>query len=334
MIVDLPKFLNQEQSSWKRLEATLDTLERQPDRRMTLLELTDFHELYQRASADLMKIATFSSEPELRAYLESLVARAYGEIHETRRRGGRLRPLHWFTQTFPRTFRRHIGAFWLSVALTIAGVVFGATALRFDPGAKDVIVPFQALKESPSERVHREESAAPDRLAGQKSTFAAELMTHNTQVALFTMALGLTWGIGTAVSLFYNGIILGAVGFDYIQAGQTRFLMGWLLPHGAVEIPSILLAGQAGLLLAGALIGWGSRETRRQRLRRISGSVVTLCGGAGVLLIWAGCVEAFLSQYHEPVIPYSLKIVFGVTELIALSLFLSRSGSGVEDDAR
>lgn len=331
MIIDLAKFLTQERDGWKRLEAALDTIERQPDRRMTLAELTEFHELYQRTSADLMKVATSTSEPELRAYLESLVARAYGEIHETRRRGGRLHPLHWFTHTFPRTFRDHIGAFWLSLALTFAGALFGAAALHFDPEAKDVIVPFQGLKENPVERVRREESAAHDRLAGQKSTFAAELMTHNAQVAFLTMALGLTWGVGTAVSLFYNGVILGAVGFDYIQAGQIRFLLGWLLPHGAIEIPSILLAGQAGLLLASALIGWGSRATRRQRLREVSSSVVTLSLGAGVFLIWAGCVEAFLSQYHEPVIPYGLKIGFGATELIALWLFLARSGSGAAD---
>ncbi len=331
MIIDLPKFLKQEREGWKRLEAILDSLERQPDRRMALPELTEFHDLYQRTSADLMKIATSSSEPELRAYLENLVARAYGEIHETRRGGGRFRPLHWFTHTFPRTFRRHVNAFWLSLALTLVGVAFGAAALHFDPEAKDVIVPFQGLKESPAERVHREETAAHDRLAGQKSTFAAELMTHNTQVALFTMALGLTWGIGTAVSLFYNGVILGAVGLEYIQAGQVRFLLGWLLPHGVIEIPAILVAGQAGLMLAGALIGWGSRATRRQRLRQISGSLVTLSLGFAVMLVWAGGVEAFLSQYHEPVIPYSLKILFGITELIALTLFLSRSGTGAED---
>ncbi len=331
MIIDLPKFLNQEKDGWKRLESTLDLLERQPLRRLTLPELTEFHELYQRASADLMKLAASTSEPDLRAYLENLVARAYGEIHETRRGNRRLRPFHWFTHTFPRTFRRHITAFWLALGLTLVGVAFGAAALQFDPEAKDVIVPFQALNESPKDRVHREETAARDRLAREKSTFAAELMTHNTQVAVFTMALGLTWGIGTAVSLFYNGVILGAVGLDYIRAGQTRFLLGWLLPHGVVEIPAILLAGQAGLLLAGALIGWGSRATRRQRLRQISAALVTLSCGAGVLLIWAGSVEAFLSQYHEPVIPYALKILFGVAELIALTLFLARSGAGAAD---
>ena len=43
------------------------------------------------------------------------------------------------------------------------------------------------------------------------------------------------------------------------------------------------------------------------------------------MLVWAGFVEAFLSQYHEPVIPYSVKIAFGCVELAVLVWFL-RSG--------
>ena len=47
-----------------------------------------------------------------------------------------------------------------------------------------------------------------------------------------------------------------------------------------------------------------------------------------MLLVWAGFIEAFLSQYHEPVIPYAAKIAFGAVELILLSLFLAKSGTG------
>jgi len=93
------------------------------------------------------------------------------------------------------------------------------------------------------------------------------LMTHNTRVSLFTFAMGFTWGIGTVVLLFYNGIILGATSLDFIQAGQSTFLLGWLLPHGAIEIPAIIVAGQAGFILAGALIGWGRRFSLKKRLR-------------------------------------------------------------------
>jgi uncharacterized membrane protein SpoIIM required for sporulation len=111
-------------------------------------------------------------------------------------------------------------------------------------------------------------------------------------------------------------------------------LLGWLLPHGAIEIPAILLGGQAGFLLASALIGWGSRNTRRQRLREIAPDLTTIIFGAGVLLIWAGIVESFLSQYHQPVIPYALKIAFGAAELVALTLFLARSGAASEKRAK
>jgi uncharacterized membrane protein SpoIIM required for sporulation len=326
MIIDLARFAAVERPHWLALESTLDKISKDPEHRLDLDALLKFHQLYERASADLAKIETFASEPALRRYLEDLVARAYGEIHETREKQHRLNPWRWFTQTFPQAFRRRIGPFWLSLAVTIVGCVFGGVVVRLDPDAKQVLLPFQHLQDSPAERVRREESAKKDRLAGQKSTFAAELMTHNTQVAIVTMALGVTWGFGTAVSLFYNGVILGAVSVDYVTGGQAVFLLGWLLPHGAVEIPSILLGGQAGFLLASALIGWGSRKSRRARLREVSRDLVTIIFGAGLLLIWAGIVESFFSQYHQPVIPYALKIAFGGTELIALTLFLARSG--------
>ena len=172
----------------------------------------------------------------------------------------------------------------------------------------------------------QEEGAKEDRLQGVKVTFAAELMTHNAQVAIAAMGLGLTFGVGTLISLFYNGVILGAVTTDYIVGHQAVFLAGWLLPHGSVEIPAILLGGQAGLVLASALIGWGNRTPRVERLRAVAADLVAIVVGAGILLIWAGTVESFVSQYHQPVIPYALKIAFGLCELAALSFFLGWAG--------
>jgi uncharacterized membrane protein SpoIIM required for sporulation len=327
MILDLARFVETERPYWTALEKTLDWIASDPTRTMTIEDLESFHILYQRASADLAKVATLASEGELRRYLEWLVSRAYAEVHESRGRR-RFRPWRWFTAEFPRTFRRHVRAFQLSVALTLAGVAFGAFALRIDSEAKSVIMPFEGLEVSPSERVAKEKQEMGQRLAGKKGRFSADLMTHNTQVALTAIALGMTFGFGTLVLLFYNGVILGAVAFDYIHGGETIFLMGWLLPHGVIEIPAILIGGQTGLVIAHALIGWGSRISRADRLRAISRDVVTLAGGTALMLVWAGIVESFLSQYHEPVIPYGAKIAFGLVEAALLTLFLSRAGAG------
>lgn len=327
MIIDLEKFISGERPHWTALERLLDRLERDPGAPLALDELKRFHYLYERTSADLARITTFASEPETRRYLESLVARAYAEIHETRQRPHRLAPVHWFFNTFPQTFRRHLNAFWLSVGITILGTLFGGLAVAFDPDAKSVIMPFSHLQGDPRERVAREEKAAEDRLSGVKGTFSTYLMTHNTKVSIFTLALGVTWGVGTILMLFYNGVILGAVAVDYLAAGEGKFLAGWLLPHGSFEIPAILIAGQAGLVLGGALIGWGKRAPLNARLRQVTPDLMTLIFGVGVLLVWAGFVEAFLSQYHEPVIPYWSKIAFGTAELALLTLFLARAGA-------
>ncbi len=327
MIIDLQKFIANGRPYWAELEQMLDHIEAEPDEDLTLERAQRFHQLYERTAADLAKITTFSSEPETRRFLENLVARAYGEIHETRDKRRRIFPLQWFFQTWPQTFRRHIRAFYLSLAITIVGCAFGGLALIFDPDSKPVLMPFSHLIGDPAKRVADEEAQTDNQLDGHKTTFSAQLMTHNTKVSIFTMSLGMTWGVGTIVMLFYNGVILGAVAADYIQAGQTKFLLGWLMPHGVIEIPAILIAGQAGLLLAFAIIGRGSRAPLRTRLREISNDLATLIIGVGLMLVWAGFVEAFLSQYHEPVIPYAVKIVFGVVELVLLILFLAKSGS-------
>jgi uncharacterized membrane protein SpoIIM required for sporulation len=298
-----------------------------------------FHYLYERTAADLARLHTFASEPEIHRFLENLVARAYSEVHETRAQPHRLRPWRWLTVDFPRTFRRHAGAFWLAVAITLAGTAFGGFALALDPDAKPVLLPYSHLQMDPRERVAREEKAKTDRLKGGKAEFSAFLMTHNTQVSLLTMALGMTWAVGTIIMLFYNGIILGAVAVDYIRTGETPFLVGWLLPHGSFEIPAILIAGQAGLILGRAMIGRGTRQSFAERLRAVSGDLTTLIGGVALMLVWAGFVESFFSQYHQPVIPYAVKICFGAVELTLLSLFLWKSGSapdptpGPEDEA-
>jgi len=327
MIIDLERFVVQERPQWQRLERLLKQYEDGRARQPTLDELKEFHYLYERASAGLARINTFSSERELREYLEHLVARAYTEIHTTREKPHRFAPLHWFFNTLPQTFRRQVRAFWLATALMLAGAVFGGVLVVIDPEAKEVVLPFAHLLGDPKDRVAMEEAAGQiDQMAGAKSTFAAQLMQNNIRVSILAMALGMTFGVGTLIVLFYNGVVLGAVVVDYVAAGQTVFLLGWLLPHGAIEIPAILFGAQAGLVLARALIGRGDRDPLRVRMRKIGNDVMTLMFGVALMLIWAGVIEAFFSQYHAPVLPYSVKIAFGTVELVLLTFFLTRCG--------
>jgi len=333
VIIDLPRFLIEERKYWSELEKQLDHVEREPALRLTLEEVQRFHYLYQRACADLVKIQTSAYEPGVCRYLESLVARAYSEIYETRKtQPGRKIQVLAVVGAFPRAFRRHLGAFGLAALLTGAGVVFAASALYLDEEAKAVLMPFPQLTGSPKERVRQEEEGKEsDRLAGNQASFSAFLMTHNIKVSVFALSLGVTAGIGTGILVFYNGAILGAVAADYILAGEGVFLMGWLLPHGVIEIPAALIAAQAGFVLAGAWLSGNRRKSLVGRLREVSPDLVILIFGAAALLVWAGIVEAFFSQYHEPRLPYWVKIAFGCVEMMLLAFYLFVVGGSEED---
>lgn len=325
MIIDLDKFQRQERPYWEELSQRLTRLETSKAGMFSLDDAKRLHYLHERASADLGKISTFAAEPELRQSLEALVARAYSSIHARREKRGPS-PLVWIFHAFPQAFRRRWQAFALSCGVTLLGCFFGALALRLDPEAKPILLPFPHLAGDPSVRVAEEEKPQGERREGEKATFSAFLMQNNIAVSARALALGMTFGIGTLILLFYNGVILGAVAFDYVRAGETEFLLGWLLPHGATEIPAILLAGQAGFVLAHALIGRRSRQRLGERIRAASGDVMTLFFGLSLLLIWAGFVESYLSQNHEPRILYSTKIAIGCIELVALGLYLGFAG--------
>ncbi|WP_309385132.1 stage II sporulation protein M [Cerasicoccus frondis] len=326
MIIDLKRFIQTRQSEWAECERILERLEANTKRRLGLDEARRFHYLLERVAADLNQINTASADPATRAYLESLLSRGYSEVQETQRLPVLRKMCNWLLITFPQTVRRHFGALKLVMAAFFAGFLFGALALMLDPDSKPVIISFDHLRGSPTERVAEEEASRGNNMSSGKTTFSAFLMTHNIKVAIFTLALGMTLGVGTIINLFYNGVGLGAVAMDYILAGETKFLCGWLLPHGSIEIPAILLAGQAGLVLGQALLFRDGDKGVVLRLREVRSDLLTLMGGVAVMLVWAGVVEAFFSQYHEPVIPYSVKIGIGVVELVGLIAFLTYAG--------
>lgn len=333
MIIDLQRFLREERPHWTELENILDKLEQDASLEPDLVAARRLHYLYERASTDLSKVLTFASEPDLTRYLEGLVSRAYGHIHEVRGRPHRFAPRVWLFVTLPKTFRRHGWAFALSCAITLAGMALGGGALAFDPGAKAVLLPFPHLQMDPRERVRIEEKPREyDARADTKAQATAFYIRNNVSVSIRAMAFGISWGIGTILVLFMNGVILGAVAVDYFLAGEGTFLVAWLLPHGAFEIPAILIAGQAGLVLGRAMIGWGSRISIRGRLREVAPDLVTLIFGVALMLVWAALIEAWFSQYHEPVVPYWLKITFGAVELALLSLFYGMSGRWAKDE--
>jgi uncharacterized membrane protein SpoIIM required for sporulation len=324
VILDLERFQVQARPRWSSLESLLGVLESRPDRRLSTAETEQLQELYAQVAADLNRVTHGALAPELRQYLERLVARAYSDLYYAPPTRSEIwRPRRWlriFT-AFPETFRRQSRYFALAVVITVLGCALGALAVRYDPASVDVLLPADYLR-NPGQRVHEEElgqgPAQHLHSAQIEAAFSAHLIRHNIQVAMLAAALGVTFGIGTALLLFENGVLLGAVAARYTQQGFGLFLTAWLLPHGAFEIPSILIAGQAGFYLARLLLRRREDRNPRESMREW----LVLIAGLAMMLVWAGMMEAFFSQHHAPVLPYGFKVAVGAAELVLLTIYL------------
>jgi uncharacterized membrane protein SpoIIM required for sporulation len=326
MILDLERFQAQAQPRWRDLELLLASLEARPDRRLNSVEAEQLQELYARAAADLNRVTHGTLAHELRQYLERLVARAYAELYYAPPvRSEIWQPLRWlriFT-AFPEAFRRQSRYFALAVFITLLGCTLGGLAVRYDPPSVAVLLSADYLR-NPGQRVQEEEHGHEGHLHSTQTeaAFSAQLIRHNIEVTLLTAALGVTFGIGTALLLFENGVLLGAVAVHYTQQGFGLFMSAWLLPHGVFEIPSILIAGQAGFYLARLLL----RRREDRNLRQSIGEWLILVAGLALMLVWAGLMEAFFSQHHAPVLPYEFKVAVGAAELVLLTIYLLMIG--------
>lgn len=322
MILDLERFQAQARPRWAALESLLTVLEGRPDRRLKPVESEQLQELYAQAATDLNRVTHGALAPELRQYLERLVARAYAELYYAPPTRAEIwQPRQWlkiFT-LFPEAFRRQSRYFVLAVVITVLGCAMGGLAVRYDPASVEVLLPADYLR-NPGQRVQQEEQGKSRHLnsAQIEAAFSAELIKHNIEVALLAAALGVTFGIGTALLLFENGVLLGAVAVRYTQQGFGLFVTAWLLPHGAFEIPSILIAGQAGFYLARLLL----RRREDRDVGEYMREWLMLIAGLVMMLVCAGVMEAFFSQHHAPQLPYGFKVAVGAAELALLTIYL------------
>jgi len=105
----------------------------------------------------------------------------------------------------------------------------------------------------------------------------------------------------------------------------------FLAPHGALELPAILIGGGAGLILGAALLFPG--DLRRRDALALRGRVaVQLVVGCVPILVVAGIIEAFLSPAPPRMMPLGLKFITGAALFILLLAYLLRGGSGQEKE--
>lgn len=307
-------FVRARRPGWERLEALAARAE---SGRLPLVEVRELDRLYRRAAGDLAFARGAFPGSDAEVHLAQVTARAYGALY--RPRGDRLaRALRVLADDAPAAFRRHLRALALAAALLLGAAAAGALAVTLDAGAAALLVPEPVRDAVAARRMWTEHllDAAPG--------VAGSALTHNNvTVASLAFALGLTGGIGTALLLVANGLLLGAVLAHAAQGGMAGPLLAFVAAHGPAELAALLLAAQAGFVLAAAVVDPGEWP-RAAAISAAGREAAPLLAVVVPVLATVGLVESAISP--SPHFPPLAKAALGLALAAALFAFLGRRG--------
>ncbi|MEA2560996.1 MAG: hypothetical protein QOH06_2500 [Acidobacteriota bacterium] len=321
--MDIDRFVEERKDRWRRLEEVLGRAENSTEQELGPEGMRELLRLYRLASSDLNQARSLTADPELLERLNALAGRGYRFIYRSRRQGGTLGRLRRFLGVeIPKAYRQEAWSVATAAAALLLGALFGVLAVLARPSAAEELIDPMFFSQSPRERVEQIEKQE-ERIStlDDAALFGAQLYTHNIKVSFLAFSLAALTLVGGTWILFTNGILLGAIATTYLLDGVSLFFFAWVGPHGALELPSIVFAGAAGLV-AGRALFFPGELSRPAALRRAMPQVWRMMVGVMLFLVVAGLIEGSFSQFSAKTVPYSLKIAVALVLLVALMAYL------------
>jgi uncharacterized membrane protein SpoIIM required for sporulation len=287
------QWLSKRRPYWERLSKLLEQAESGGLRQLTRAELRETALLYRQVASDL---STLRHDRTARAYSEhvnQLLARAHHIIYSSRRTSF-LHLLRFLRDDYPAIVQRQMRYVLLSLAILLAGGLLGSVLTLARPQFMRTF-----LGPGMVATIERHEMWTHS-IVGLAPAASSFIMTHNLSVCFFAFASGMVFGIGPVWSMFYNGLLLGVIGVACGQHGMSLDLWSFVAAHGSLELPSIVLAGAAGLRLGRGVVFPGLYRWR-DAIATAGAEATQLVAGIIPLLVIAGTLEGFLSPSAAPV---------------------------------
>jgi uncharacterized membrane protein SpoIIM required for sporulation len=311
-------WMDYRKDNWNRLDTLLRQVEQSSVKNLSVAELRELGLLYRQAAADLSTVRADRSSRTLEQYLNRLVGRAHNFVYSGKRIS-LISLWNFMAYGYPRLLRRLSGYIYLATAITIITAIFGVLLTLVRPD-------FAAIFVGPAMMdTIRQHKMWTESILTIKPQAASGIMTNNIMVCFITFAGGATGGLLTLYSLYNNGVLLGVIATLCAQHHMSLSLWSFIASHGALELPSIMFAGAAGLRLGAGILFPGMLR-RRESIAIAGTEAVQLVAGTIPLLVVAGTLEGFLSPTHAPV---ALKFAVGAFLFIALLWWLGEGGRKV-----
>jgi uncharacterized membrane protein SpoIIM required for sporulation len=323
-LVNATRFRQAHESDWQRLEQIVTRIEKRSLRVLDDEDLLALPGLYRTTLSSLSVARDTSLDRALVTYLERLCTRAYFQIY-----GVQTPAWRQITSFFIRGWPDAVRNLWRETLFCVA-LTFGAALLAFllvsgDPSWFYSIIPGGLAEgRDPTASAAFLRSTLYSKEKDWLGVFATFLFAHNSQIAIFSFALGFAFAVPTVLLILYNGLMLGALFAVFSTKGLTLNLLGWLMIHGTTEIFAICISGAAGIRI-GLAIAFPGTLSRTDSAVRAGRTSATAMIGCVLMLAVAGLLEGVGRQTINS---DSLRMLIGAAVLMAwLAYFYAWPGA-------
>ncbi len=323
------RFIRQRRTDWQQMETLLTAMQRTRLGKWSGRDVTRLSQLYRSVCYDLSLVQSREWGARLEQYLNDLVAQGHNCLYRSPPRSLDA-ALTFLSDGFPALLRARKAFFFVALALFAIPFVVALVLTWSDPVMAEWLVDKTSIEHSKTSYSKPFYQDIDRRYADERSRMAGFYVQNNIGIAFQCFAFGVTFGIGTVITLLFNGISLGAVSGYLVSEGLATNFFSFAISHGSFELTAIVVAGAAGLL-----VGWGMvhpGELSRTESLRVHGlDAIKLATGAGFMLAIAALIEGYFSPLA---IPPSAKYVVGTLLWILVFMYLMYGGRGVVDIAR
>ena len=312
-------FVERRAATWERLETLLGKAGSRGIRSLAPEEVAELGRTYRWTTSDLAYAQGRRFDASLLEYLNRLTARAHAYVYGGSAETGWTRIARFYTHTFPAEFRRSFAFFAICTALTVVTAVVAYVVCRHHPGDAYALLPQSMVPAEIKKSLHDSNFAHP---FTDSPEMASMIITNNIRVAFMAFAGGITLGAFTIYEIALNGLMLGALGALFENAGFGRDFWITIAPHGFIELTAIQIAGGAGLLLAAGIL-YPGRLRRRDAIVANARRAGVLVAGVASMLVVAGTIEGFFSPRR---LPENVRLGLGCVTAVALIGYFGWAG--------
>lgn len=303
-------FIKRNKQRWESFEKAVSQSDNRPD------ELAD---QYIQLTDDLSYAKTFYPNTPTSQYLNSLTINTHQQIYKNKKeKSGRFK--QFWIKELPLELYSARKYFFISFLVFLIAATIGVVSALNEDGFLRLILGDAYVNQT----IENIEKGDPMGIYNSSNEFVMflQITFNNIKVSFIAFVFGILTPVAVGFVLFQNGVMLGAFQTFFYKKGLFALSSLAIYIHGALEIPAIVLAGGAGMVLGNSFV-FPKTLPRVVSLGQGMRKGLKMLVGLVPLFFMAGFLESFITRHYQTLpLAINLLIIGGSFALIIWYFFI------------